>query len=118
MRPTLKLIGTQERHRCEQEPSRCGHEWRPRFVQKPEICPKCKSPYWDREISRPTVSAAKRPAPRPPKTTLFPLMHGSGGAPSAPLKLVKLPLPPGMGVLVSAILYGSLRMFVSETEMP
>ena len=27
--------------------ARCGHVWMPRLV-KPEVCPKCKSPYWDR----------------------------------------------------------------------
>ena len=28
---------------------RCGHEWRPLNVnEKPVVCPKCKSPYWDR----------------------------------------------------------------------
>jgi predicted Zn-ribbon and HTH transcriptional regulator len=31
--------------RCE----RCGHEWVPRDKsQEPRVCPKCKSPYWDR----------------------------------------------------------------------
>lgn len=31
--------------RCE----RCGHEWVPRDVdQEPRVCPKCKSPYWNR----------------------------------------------------------------------
>ncbi len=31
--------------RCE----RCSHEWIPRDVeQEPAVCPKCKSPYWDR----------------------------------------------------------------------
>jgi len=28
---------------------RCGHKWHPRKEEKPLICPKCKSPYWDRE---------------------------------------------------------------------
>jgi len=35
---------------------RCGHKWTPRSKDKTEkstievrICPKCKSPYWDRE---------------------------------------------------------------------
>ncbi|MDD4875865.1 MAG: hypothetical protein PHQ86_01855 [Dehalococcoidales bacterium] len=26
---------------------RCGHKWIPRQVEI-RICPKCKSPYWDR----------------------------------------------------------------------
>ena len=29
---------------------RCGHEWVPRKLnkqQRPRVCPKCKSPYWD-----------------------------------------------------------------------
>jgi len=32
-------------YRCE----RCEHEWIPRdFEREPRVCPKCKSPYWDR----------------------------------------------------------------------
>ena len=32
-------------YRCE----RCGHEWVPRAKeQEPRVCPKCKSPYWNR----------------------------------------------------------------------
>jgi len=33
-------------YRCD----RCGHEWIPRGEsdQEPRVCPKCKSPYWDR----------------------------------------------------------------------
>jgi predicted Zn-ribbon and HTH transcriptional regulator len=35
-------------YRCE----RCGHEWAPREKREaddlPTICPKCKSPYWNR----------------------------------------------------------------------
>jgi len=27
---------------------RCEHKWVPRINKKPIICPKCKSPYWDR----------------------------------------------------------------------
>ena len=31
--------------RCE----RCDHEWIPRNGNRqPKVCPKCKSPYWDR----------------------------------------------------------------------
>ena len=34
-----------EGYKCE----RCGHEWIPRNIKdKPRVCPKCKSPYWDR----------------------------------------------------------------------
>lgn len=31
------------RNKCE----RCGHDWYQRSENKPRICPKCKSPYWD-----------------------------------------------------------------------
>lgn len=27
---------------------RCGHEWITRSNEKPRVCPKCKSPYWDK----------------------------------------------------------------------
>ena len=27
---------------------RCGHEWLARNGEKPRVCPKCKSPNWDR----------------------------------------------------------------------
>jgi len=27
---------------------RCGHEWIARIKEDPVICPKCKSPYWNR----------------------------------------------------------------------
>jgi len=28
--------------------SRCNHTWVPRDEGKPTVCPKCKSPYWDK----------------------------------------------------------------------
>ena len=28
--------------------TRCGHTWIPRRPEPPKVCPKCKSPYWDR----------------------------------------------------------------------
>jgi len=32
-------------YRCE----RCNHEWIPRDTERePSVCPKCKSPYWNR----------------------------------------------------------------------
>ena len=32
-------------YRCE----RCSHEWIPRDAERePSVCPKCKSPYWNR----------------------------------------------------------------------
>ena len=31
---------------------RCKHKWVPRDKQKPLVCPKCKSPYWDRKRRR------------------------------------------------------------------
>jgi len=39
---------------------RCGHEWVPRtkIDEDPTICPKCKSPYWN----KPRISPTKRKA--------------------------------------------------------
>ena len=31
-------------YQCE----RCTHQWVPRDESNPRVCPKCKSPYWDR----------------------------------------------------------------------
>lgn len=31
---------------------RCQYTWLPRFERRPTICPKCKSPYWDKERIR------------------------------------------------------------------
>ncbi len=40
-----KVTLTVEGYRCE----RCAHEWIPRDKgQEPVICPKCKSPYWNK----------------------------------------------------------------------
>lgn len=33
-----------EGYRCE----RCKHEWIPRGKEHPSVCPKCKSPYWNK----------------------------------------------------------------------
>lgn len=35
-------------HRC----YRCGHSWIPREKEPPQICPKCKSPYWNKPKTR------------------------------------------------------------------
>jgi predicted Zn-ribbon and HTH transcriptional regulator len=35
---------------------RCRHEWIPRnIIDKPRVCPKCKSPYWDKPRKKPNV---------------------------------------------------------------
>lgn len=39
------VVITQSGYKC----LRCGHTWVPRKKDCPRICPKCKSPYWDRE---------------------------------------------------------------------
>jgi Zn finger protein HypA/HybF involved in hydrogenase expression len=39
-------------YRCE----RCRHEWVPRASgAQPRVCPKCKSPYWDRKRQKGVV---------------------------------------------------------------
>jgi DNA-directed RNA polymerase subunit RPC12/RpoP len=37
----IKITG----YNCE----RCTHEWTPRSDDLPTVCPKCKSPYWNKE---------------------------------------------------------------------
>ena len=32
--------------------NRCGHTWTPRENGEPAVCPKCKSPYWNKERVR------------------------------------------------------------------
>ena len=51
----LKVWG----YRCE----RCEHEWIPRDIEnEPRVCPKCKSPYWNRP--RRAQTSSKRAARR------------------------------------------------------
>jgi rRNA maturation endonuclease Nob1 len=51
-------------YRCE----RCGHEWLPRNKdEEPRVCPKCKSPYWNR--SRKRVSDDKTDEKCPPNAS-------------------------------------------------
>ncbi|MCD4740020.1 hypothetical protein K8R43_02370 [archaeon] len=42
-------------YRCE----RCGHEWKPRNEEEPRVCPKCKSPYWNRPKKKKTTQSSK-----------------------------------------------------------
>jgi len=30
---------------------RCGHEWISKFDRKPKTCTKCKSPFWEKELT-------------------------------------------------------------------
>lgn len=44
-------------HKC----YRCKHEWLPSDKDiLPKVCPKCKSPYWDRQKVRFTKNDKKR----------------------------------------------------------
>lgn len=41
-------------HKC----FRCGHEWQPVILQvAPKVCPKCKTPYWDRPPKKAKMTA-------------------------------------------------------------
>lgn len=31
---------------------RCGYSWFPRSENPPKVCPRCNSPYWDRDRIR------------------------------------------------------------------
>lgn len=53
-RRIIEIVGgempetTTPAYRC----ARCSHVWVARGDRKPTICPKCKTPYWDRERER------------------------------------------------------------------
>ena len=47
---------------------RCGHKWNPRKTEV-RICPKCKSPYFDRPPRKAVEKASALPQNQ--KTTLF-----------------------------------------------
>ena len=32
--------------------NRCNHSWYSRTPNEPKVCPKCKSPYWNKERVR------------------------------------------------------------------
>lgn len=38
---------------------RCTHQWFPRSIELPKVCPLCKSPYWN------TPRGTVKPGPRP-----------------------------------------------------
>lgn len=38
----------------------CGHTWYPRSEERPEVCPRCKNPRWDKGLKNPEKTAEKR----------------------------------------------------------
>ena len=51
---------------------RCGHIWRPRNeTDEPRVCPKCKSPYWNkpRKVAK-DKNEAKKITESPPKIAI------------------------------------------------
>lgn len=51
-----KVKVTQDGFRCE----RCEHEWVPREKgEEPRVCPKCKSPYWNRPRREPKTKGKR-----------------------------------------------------------
>ena len=59
-----KVMLTVEGYRCE----RCAHEWIPRDKgQDPTVCPKCKSPYWNKPRKAQEAPKAGRKAKEPRK---------------------------------------------------
>lgn len=32
--------------------TRCKHQWIPRSTNYPKVCPRCNSPYWNKEYKR------------------------------------------------------------------
>lgn len=50
-----KNIGMVELDGCR---CRCGHEWLPRNGEHPFVCPKCKSPRWEKPLSDASTPAS------------------------------------------------------------
>src|SRR5437899_11414927 len=75
-----KITIALEGFRC----ARCGHEWVPRKDEVPRVCPRCKSPFWDRErtllSSRVDVGFAVDPGSRPERKHLQALERRIGAA--------------------------------------
>ncbi|MBS3093107.1 hypothetical protein J4456_00830 [Candidatus Pacearchaeota archaeon] len=44
-------MGKKEIKMFECKCERCGHEWITRTEEAPIVCPKCKSPYWDKPLN-------------------------------------------------------------------
>lgn len=40
-------VTANEEHLKQQKCLRCGHTWWPRQTERPRVCPKCQSAYWD-----------------------------------------------------------------------
>ena len=75
--PTIKI--EVDGFRC----ARCGHEWVPRKSETPRVCPKCKSPFWDRERRMAAFRAEARVEGRgwpPDRKTLQALERRLGAA--------------------------------------
>ena len=43
--PMCHHVFEQQKLRCK----RCNHEWIQRDIKLPKVCPRCKSPYWNKE---------------------------------------------------------------------
>jgi len=39
---------------------RCPHEWYPRAPRLPKVCPKCKSPVWDKPRKKKKIQEDRR----------------------------------------------------------
>jgi len=39
---------------------RCDHPWNPRLAALPAVCPRCKSPYWNKPRSKKAGPVAKK----------------------------------------------------------
>ena len=52
----MKIKLEVDAYKCE----RCGYEWQP-IKDSPIVCPKCKSPYWDkpRKINKKKINHEK-----------------------------------------------------------
>jgi predicted Zn-ribbon and HTH transcriptional regulator len=59
-KPKVGLVEITKEIECQ----RCGHKWMPR-IKVVRVCPKCRSPYWDRPREIDVIQKPREPVPVP-----------------------------------------------------
>jgi DNA-directed RNA polymerase subunit RPC12/RpoP len=80
---------------------RCGHNWRPRKDDPPVQCPRCRSPYWDRE--RVNAGGENSTSDQRSATVSGPRKYGGQKSGSQQIRVEQLP---GVGGISAPVEHG------------